>query len=188
MANQPAIALSQSMLTSADEYLFVMMDLDVPARGTNVSRTTLLHAMVQNFKATTQKVTNNSDLLSSSSKGPATYISPSPPATDTKAHRYVQLLFTQPTDFDIQATEFSNTTARLGFDINAFMQSEGLNAPLAANFFTVEGQASGGASGTATSSGGIAKNTLEPFEGAVGRVEFGWSVAALMGGLALLAM
>lgn len=166
--------------------MFVMLDLDVPPQGGNSTRRVLLHALNTGFKATSQKVSNGT-LLASSQKGPAAYIAPSPPASDTIPHRYVELLFQQPSSFSVQATEFENTQARINFDINAFIQKNSLSAPLAANFFTVDGRAGGGASGTATSTGGISRNTLQPFTGAAGRTEFSLGFAGLLGGLALIA-
>lgn len=163
-----------------------MLDLDVPPAQGNSSRRVLLHAMNTGFKASQQKIGGNALLLTSSEKGPATYIGPSPPATDTMAHRYVEMLFQQPDSLQVQATDFANTQSRIGFDITSFAQSNGLGKPLAANFFTVDGKA--GASGTATSSGGISKNTLQPFEGAAGHVEMSLGLAGLLGGLALVAV
>lgn len=168
--------------------MFVMLDLDVPPAQGNSSRRVLLHAMNTGFKATQQKIGGNATLLTSTQKGPAAYISPGPPATDTKAHRYVEMLFQQPTSLQVTATDFANTTSRIGFDINTFAQKNGLGTPLAANFFTVDGRASGSASGTATSSGGISKNTLQPFTGAAGRVDMSLGLAGLLGGLALIAV
>ncbi|KAF2467822.1 PEBP-like protein, partial [Lindgomyces ingoldianus] len=190
-ASQPQIAITNA--SSSETFMFVMLDLDVPGQGGNATRRTLLHAMVTNFKATSQRVLGSSStatsstLLLSSQKGPASYLGPSPPATDTKAHRYVELLFQQPANLNVQASDFANTQARIGFDINAFMKTNGIKAPLAGNFFTVDGRANGAAtgSGTATGSGGIAKNTLQPFTGASGRVGASLGLAVIFGGLAL---
>ncbi|KAF2113528.1 phosphatidylethanolamine-binding protein [Lophiotrema nucula] len=189
-SSQPQLGLSSAQVSSANTFMFVMMDLDVPPQGTNTTRRTLLHAMVTDFKPTQQKLSNNTVLLASTQKGPAAYIAPGPPATDPVAHRYVQLLFQQPATLKVQASDFSDTSKRIGFDINAFMKTQGLSAPLAANFFTVDGKASGSASGTATGTatgtGGIAKNTLQPFTGGASRVEMTW-LAGLVGGLAFMA-
>jgi phosphatidylethanolamine-binding protein (PEBP) family uncharacterized protein len=186
-ASQPQIAIAANLVTLSDTYMFVMMDLDVPPAGGNSSRRVLLHAMNTGFKATTQKV-SGATLLVSSSKGPASYIPPSPPPSDTIPHRYVQLLFQQPSSLKVSATVFQNTQARLNFDINAFMNSNGVSAPIAANFFMVDGKATGSANAAASGTGGSAKNTVQPFTGGVSRVAGRWSLAGLMGGLALLAM
>jgi hypothetical protein len=172
----------------AQTYVFVMLDLDVPPAQRNTTRRILLHAMETGFKPTQQRMANNTVLLTSTDTGPATYLPPGPPATDTMAHRYVELLFAQPTTLNVQASDFADTQARFNFDIVSFGQQNGLGEPLAANFFTVDGRAGAGASGTATTSGGIARNTLQPFEGAAGRVDMSMGLAGLMGGLILAAV
>ncbi|KAF2203933.1 PEBP-like protein [Delitschia confertaspora ATCC 74209] len=165
-SSQPQLALNN--VQSNSTFLFIMVDLDVPPSQGSTARRTLLHAMQTGFRPTAQQTSTSSSLLASTDVGPATYIGPSPPATDTIPHRYVQLLFEQPEDLLVEASQFANTGARIGFDVNAFMQSNGLAEPVAGNFFTVDGKATdvaAGASGTTTASGGIVKNTLVPFEG-----------------------
>lgn len=159
-----------------------MLDLDVPPANGSTARRVLLHAMTTDLKASSQSVSGSSTLLVSSQNGPAPYIGPSPPATDTQAHRYVELLFQQPADLQVAA---SDVQSRIGFDIQTFAQKNGLGEPLAANFFTVDGRTGGSASGTATSSGGIVRNTLQPFEGAAVGRDFSYGLVALLGGLAL---
>jgi hypothetical protein len=171
---------------SAETYVFVMLDLDVPPAQGNTTRRVLLHAMHTGFKASQQSMTNNTVLLTSTDEGPAAYLPPGPPATDTKPHRYVELVFAQPDSLNVRASDFASTQARIGFDIVSFGQKNGLGAPLAANFFTVDGRAGASPSGTATTSGGIARNTLQPFEGNAGRVVVSLGLAGLLGGLALV--
>ncbi|ORX96968.1 phosphatidylethanolamine-binding protein [Clohesyomyces aquaticus] len=194
-ASQPQIAIANASAT--ETFMFVMLDLDVPGQGSNATRRTLLHAMVTDFKATTQQVLSpsvtNGKLLVSSQKGPATYIGPGPPATDTIPHRYVQLLFQQPANLNVKATDFANNQARFSFEINAFMKTNGIKAPVAGNFFTVDGKASGGAggagaTGSRSASAGLPKSTLQPFTGAVGRTGVSVGLAGLVGGLALLGL
>jgi hypothetical protein len=140
------------------------------------------------FKATSQRTANSVSLLQTSDSGPANYIGPSPPVeTPAFGHRYVQLLFAQPTGFAVPTTQSSAVSSRIGFDINAFMADAGLAAPLAANFFIVVGVQDALASGTAgasvaaTGSGGISKSTLAPFEGKAGRREWRGSWVGLLG-------
>lgn len=172
--------------------MFVMLDLDVPPAQGNTTRRVLLHALITGFKATQQTVAGAATLLASPEKGPAAYLAPSPPATDSVPHRYVELLFTQPAAFNVPASEFANVQARIGFNINSFMRQNSLSAPIAANFFQVLGTAnavaSGTATATATSTGGIVRNTLQPFEGAVGRMEVSQGLLGLLGGAVLLAV
>ena len=159
-ASEPQLALPSSAVSMSDTYVFVMLDLDVPGQGNNATRRVLLHAMNSGFKATKQSVAGGAVLLASSEKGPATYIPPGPPATDTKAHRYTQLLFKQPETLKVTAKDFANMQARLNFDIASFAKTNGLGEPIAGNFFMVDGKASGGAGGaTGTRGAGGAKQT-----------------------------
>ncbi|KAF2021326.1 PEBP-like protein [Aaosphaeria arxii CBS 175.79] len=195
-ASQPQLALpATANVSSSDSYIFVMIDLDVPPAEGQTTRRTILHAMITDFKATSQAVgSSGSRLLASQEKGPAAYIGPSPPATDSTPHRYVELLFQQPAqELSVSEADFEDIQSRIGFEIEQFAQQNGLGEPLAANFFTVSGQPGGGASGTAgsfgtaTGSGGIVRNTLAPeeFEGRAGRVDFSLGFAGLVGGLVL---
>jgi hypothetical protein len=177
--------------------MFMMLDLDVPPAENSSDRRVLLHSLTTGFKMTSQTVGGTAKLLASTSDGPAPYIGPGPPATDTIPHRYVQLLFNEPTTLKAKASDFSDTSARIGFDLAKFMQTENLQAPLAGNFFTVDGRATAGgavASGTgrsggtaATGTGMMPKNTLQPFLGAGEKVrsDKAMALAGLLGGLTL---
>ena len=157
---EPQLALPKSAVSSSDTYVFVMLDLDVPGQGNNATRRVLLHAMNTGFKATQQTVSGGAVLLASSEKGPATYIGPGPPATDTIPHRYTQLLFKQPSSLKVSASDFSNTQARIGFDIKSFAKTNGLGEPIAGNFFMVDGRANAAAGGaTGTRGAGGARQT-----------------------------
>ncbi|KAF1928362.1 PEBP-like protein [Didymella exigua CBS 183.55] len=189
-ASQPKIALSSRMANSSATYMFVMLDLDVPPMQGTTKRRVLLHAVNTGFKATQQKIGGSATLLTSTEKGPAAYIPPSPPPTDTIPHRYVQLLFQQPADLKIQASDFNETSARINFDINAFMTKNKVSAPMAGNFFMVDGRATSTAKGTASArgSGGMPRNTVQPFTGAAEKYGLSPGMAGLLGGLALLAV
>jgi len=116
-----------------------MMDIDVPSNGT---RTTLLHWLLPNLDLRTTPAT-----LPQTQSG-APYAMPNPPPNDIQ-HRYVFLLFNQPDNFAI-SDAFANINppaspaARLNFDVNAFATQNGLDAPLSANFITVQGPGSVG--------------------------------------------
>lgn len=176
------------MANSSATYMFVMLDLDVPPEEGSTKRRVLLHAMNTGFKATQQKISGSATLLASSEKGPANYIPPGPPPTDTIPHRYVQLLFQQPADLKVQASDFKDTSARINFDINAFMTKNKISAPMAGNFFMVDGRASSTAKGTASArgSGGLPTSTVQPFTGAADRFRLPPATAGLLG-VALLA-
>jgi len=163
--NQPMIGLTG--IDSSGTFIFVMMDLDVPSRTANGTRQTLLHCMNTGFKATARRVTNSTVLLASSDTGPAPYVGPSPPAeTPPHGHRYVQILFQQPANFAVPASQSAAVSSRLGFDLQSFMTAAGLGMPVAANFFVVVGSPSQAPSSSASASAGTAKNSLLPFEGA----------------------
>ncbi|KAJ8110417.1 hypothetical protein OPT61_g6737 [Boeremia exigua] len=187
-ASQPKLAVSSAMANMNETFMFVMLDLDVPPVGGGTTRRVLLHAMNTGFKATQQKIGGSSTLLASTDKGPAPYLPPGPPATDTIPHRYVQLLFQQPADLKVQASDFADTAARFNFDINAFMAKNKISAPTAGNFFTVDGRASATAKGTASASGsgGLPGSTPQPFTGAAEKYGLSPGMAGMLGGLALL--
>lgn len=153
-------------------YVFVMLDLDVPPEEGSTKRRILLHAMNTGFRATHQKTSASATLLASTDKGPAAYIPPSPPPTDTIPHRYVQLVFEQPANLSVKASDFADASARINFDLNAFMTKNTINAPLAGNFFIVDGRASASATGTAwvSASGSLPGSTVQPFAGAAEKV------------------
>ncbi|CAO2647312.1 Nn.00g082340.m01.CDS01 [Neocucurbitaria sp. VM-36] len=187
-ASQPQIAVSSALASRNESFIFVMLDLDVPPTQGNTTRRVLLHAMNTGFKATQQRINGTAVLLASPEKGPAAYLPPGPPATDTVAHRYVQLLFRQPAKLDVAQSAFANTQDRINFNIASFASENGLSAPIAANFFRVDGRAGAGATGTATGTGGIARNTLQPFEGGAEQLGFSHGLVGLVGGLALFAL
>ncbi|KAB2111383.1 hypothetical protein AG0111_0g671 [Alternaria gaisen] len=193
VATQPQLALSSAMIDSSQTYMFVMLDLDVPPANGSTERRVLLHCMNTGFKATKQQLMGAATLLASSEKGPAAYIPPGPPATDTVAHRYVQLLFQQPASLNIQASAFAGAQARIGFDIESFMSKNGVSAPVAGNFFRVDGRIAATASGTAgaagaSGTGAMPTGTSQPFTGAAGEVSVPYGTAGLLSGIALFAL
>ena len=124
-----------------------MMDIDVPLNG----GTTLLHWLRWPI---TPDLTNGQLTIPIDNTSGAPYFGPAPPSGQT--HRYVELLFKQPTaEFQVPSDfqSFSppaNVTARIGFDLNKFMQEAGLTDLVAANFFRVQ---NGTTSASGTSSG-----------------------------------
>ena len=188
VATQPQLAMSSGMTSRSETYMFVMLDLDVPPTNGSTTRRVLLHCMNTGFKATGQQLSGGATLLASSQKGPAAYIPPGPPATDTVAHRYVQLLFQQPSNLNISAADFADTQKRFNFDVASFMSKNGVSAPVAANFFRVDGRASATATGAASGTGSMPTSTLDSFQGTAGKMDLPYGLAGLIGGVALLAM
>ncbi|KAL6706226.1 hypothetical protein ACN47E_005961 [Coniothyrium glycines] len=187
-ASQPQIAISSAIINSSDTFIFMMLDLDVPPANGSTTRRVLLHAMNTGFKPTQQKLSGGATLLTSSEKGPAPYLPPSPPATDTVAHRYVQLLFREPSVLKVQASDFANTQARINFDVAEFMTANNVGSPVAGNFFRVDGRANAAASGTATGTSGTPRSTVQPFEGTAFRADPQMLMGGLLGSLVLFAV
>ena len=178
------------MAKATDTYMFVMIDLDVPPAEGSTQRRTLLHCMNTGFKATKEQIGGAATLLASPDKGPSNYIPPGPPATDTIAHRYVQLLFAQPANLSVAKTEVSD---RVGFDIVAFMTKHNLAAPMAGNFITVDGRINGSVTAAATGTGtkGSPKASGTPpmqFQGAAGELSVPYGMVGKLGALALAVM
>lgn len=176
-----------------------MLDLDVPPQQGGTNRRVLLHAMNTGFKATQQKLNGAGTLLASTQKGPAAYLPPGPPATDTVAHRYVQLLFKEPSALNVKASDFANSTGRFNFDIETFMTEHKLGAPVAGNFFMVDGRANstagngngngnGRGRATATGTGAVPSRTPAQFEGAAGIREVPYSLIGALSGMAMLVL
>jgi phosphatidylethanolamine-binding protein len=95
--------------------------------------------MIPGFKSSgTTK--NTTHVLSSTDTPAASYMGPGPPAeTPPHPHKYVELLFPQPTSFAVPSSMKSIVSSRVSFDINKFITAASLDAPLRANWFTVTG-------------------------------------------------
>jgi hypothetical protein len=176
------------MVNQSDTYVFVMLDLDVPPANGSTTRRVLLHCMNTGFRVTQQQLSGATTLLASSENGPAAYLPPGPPAIDSVAHRYVQLLFPQPSNLSVQTSDFVVVQDRIKFDVSSFMSENGVSAPVAANFFLVDGRDSAEATGTATGSSGVATSTLQSFDGAAAKMDLPYELAGLLSGLALFAI
>jgi hypothetical protein len=112
-----------------------MLDLDVPLNG----GTTLLHWLVPDV---VPNASNGQLTIPNTTDTPgAPYFGPAPPPGN--AHRYVELLFDQPENFEIPADFASinppkNVTDRIGFDLEKFVEESGLKKLVAGNFFRVQ--------------------------------------------------
>ncbi|XP_014559820.1 hypothetical protein COCVIDRAFT_90984 [Bipolaris victoriae FI3] len=189
-ATQPRLALSSALINMNEQYMFIMLDLDVPPANGTTERRVLLHCMNTGFRATRQQLSGAARLLASSQTGPAAYLPPNPPPVDTVPHRYVELLFKQPSNLSVSESTYANVQNRINFDIEAFMSENGVDAPLAANYFHVDGRAAAatGVSPSGTGAGAAPSSTLVPFEGAAGKASVPVRTAAQLGGLALFAL
>lgn len=186
-ATEPQIALPNGMINSTQTFMFMMLDLDVPPANGTTKRRVLLHAMETGFRPTQQRASGAASILTTTETGPASYLPPGPPATDTMAHRYVQLLFEQPTSLKVRASDFANTQARINFDVEKFMAANNVKAPIAANFFRVDGRANSTGTGSPTGTGGNTRNSTVPFTGgAAGTSDVSFVLLGLFGAAAML--
>jgi hypothetical protein len=119
--------------SSSHKYITFMIDIDVNEAGT---ATTLLHWYQPNLVVGSDRSLSASNTVDPSAPyaGPAPLVGP--------AHRYVILLFKQPIDYVLPDCYASITpltlAARMGFDIEEFMQVAGLGSPVGANWFKVK--------------------------------------------------
>ncbi|KAL7775983.1 hypothetical protein CFE70_006395 [Pyrenophora teres f. teres 0-1] len=109
---------------------------------------------------------------------------------DTVAHRYVQLLFTQPANLSVAKADVSD---RVGFDIVAFMTKYKLAEPMAGNFLTVDGRMNGTVTGAAKATGTRGSPTASgtppmQFQGAAGELSVPYGTVGRLGALALAVM
>lgn len=123
-----------------------MVDIDVNMNGTG---TTVLHWLQPNMQLnaqTNQLSVTGANTSAVANSTAAAYLSPGPPPGPP--HRYVQVLFQQPTNFQFPAcfVQATQQTGRLGFDINQFVSVAGLQAPVAGNFIQARATAAGPAS------------------------------------------
>ncbi|CAG7927770.1 unnamed protein product [Penicillium olsonii] len=123
------------------KYILIFIDLDAILPGTKV-QSIILHWYQSHLLVDCTNPHHPSLIVPGKShedRGPlaASYIAPrAPPHT---RHRYVFLLFAQPSEYlfpDCFSHVFPETpSARSGFDIRRFAQAAGLDLPLAMNFF-----------------------------------------------------
>lgn len=163
-------------------YVLLMIDPDAKFNGTTIE---ILHWLQQDLTLSRGNTTSNSTssytLTADFKSGLAPYVPPAPPAElPPRAHRYIQLLFQQPSNFSIPTAFEEVLQTRVGFDLGGFVEATGLGNVLAANYFLVANtslvlESSGGGMGS----------------GAGLELGFG-SVASLVGlatfGIAVLAM
>ncbi|KAI9699944.1 MAG: hypothetical protein M1836_002478 [Candelina mexicana] len=147
------------------------------APGIAANRTAILH-----FEQQGVRFAANGSLINSTIPV-AYYLPPNPPAGDI-AHTYVFYLFEQQAIFRPTNVTLSSTVAsRVSFNIANFSRTAGVGPLLAANYFTVQNNATANATGTAgataSRTSGVATGTggaiasVTPFRGAAGTLATG---------------
>ncbi|KAJ7172736.1 phosphatidylethanolamine-binding protein [Mycena filopes] len=125
VAAQPVVTVSAFNASLAGNYTIAMVDADVVGTPAgNVNRHWL-----ENYMSISDGT------LSNSSGVPVTEYAGPGPAAGSGPHRYVVLLYAQPTTFIAPA---GLTGGVQKFDLNAYVKDSGLGDIIAANYFTVE--------------------------------------------------
>ncbi|CAE6535897.1 hypothetical protein RSOLAG22IIIB_10720 [Rhizoctonia solani] len=119
-------------------YLIAIVDPDAPSRA-NPTVSQIRHMFATDFviSSVRSSFTTRSMVLQNSTAAISPYFPPNPPV-GSGAHRYVALLYTQPSGFNIASL---NATQFAKFNISIFAASARLGEPLAGTFFTVEQKA-----------------------------------------------
>ncbi|KAJ6092814.1 PEBP-like protein, partial [Penicillium sp. IBT 16267x] len=142
---EPSLKNSGSVIKKGQRYVFMMVD---PDTNTTDPASVALHTIVTNLS------------LANSSSGDvlAKYVAPEP--SGTAPHNYTFLLFKQPSNFTVASIydpyfplNLSDVWNRVNFPLPSFINSTGLDKPVAANWFQEKSEstsASTTASGTAT--------------------------------------
>ncbi|KAI1746103.1 phosphatidylethanolamine-binding protein [Xylaria scruposa] len=140
-ARQPTIGLSG---TANQTYVWMLIDLDASTNFANPRAgqpATYLHTVLRDFKASGAASGAGVTTLTTTANGPVAWFAPQPPAENPPhPHRYTNLLWEQPANWQIPAA--ANTmlqNQRLGFNVTNFITAAGLSNPIAANYFNVTG-------------------------------------------------
>ncbi|OBZ76815.1 Splicing factor 3B subunit 6-like protein [Grifola frondosa] len=121
-------------MTSFAQQTFVLfiVDPDAPTPQ-NATEAQFRHLLAQDLQ--TNGSLGSGALLVNTSAALTEFVMPTPPA-GSDPHRYVILLFVQPSNFTTVAPNFVNaSTPRNNFNLTTFSQEVGLGSPVAGNFF-----------------------------------------------------
>ncbi|KAI1805078.1 PEBP-like protein [Daldinia bambusicola] len=140
-SRQPTIGLS---IPANGTYVWMLIDLDAstnfanPAQG---QRTTYLHTVIRDFKASGSASADGISTLTSTANGPVAWFAPAPqPENPVHPHRYTNLLWEQPANWQIpSAANQMLQSQKVGFSVPKFITAAGLKDPIAANYFNVTG-------------------------------------------------
>ncbi|RDI87606.1 hypothetical protein Vi05172_g2195 [Venturia inaequalis] len=135
VANPPNITASPTLFSNTSTALLIMIDLDVVRNGTRVPN---LHWIAPSITAGTTNASHLT-LAAADAANSVPYRQPSPPVGDY-AHRYIYLLYAQPSTFPISLGNLTNN--RIGFNLTNFTAQYGLTTPVAANYILVQNSSS----------------------------------------------
>ncbi|KAF2677200.1 PEBP-like protein [Lentithecium fluviatile CBS 122367] len=164
-------------VTDASKFIIYMIGPDVPSRSTPTSRN-VRHYLAGNFtvSSSNSSVLTSATKLENSTVATNEYVAPTP-QSGTGVHRYVYLLYAQPSKFDSIGLENVglNVSDRMNFNLSIFRTQAGLGPAIGGTYITMDADSgnatsistdstkSGGASSTSVS-GALA---LAPVLGAV---------------------
>ncbi|MCJ1285430.1 hypothetical protein MMC26_004770 [Xylographa opegraphella] len=121
-------------------YLFALVDPDAESpQNPNISQ--YLHFLQPGLTFPSTSSASAASYPATFNSAPIVpYTQPAPPTFST-AHRYIALLFSQPSNFSVPANfQPYNATYRMFFNITTFAAEAGLGAPVLANYFLVSNQ------------------------------------------------
>jgi phosphatidylethanolamine-binding protein (PEBP) family uncharacterized protein len=126
----PTFSLGSKSTTSTTTfYLIVGLDVDAPSRA-NPIFAQVLHFMNIDFSVASR---SNLTLTSTNAEATEPYLDPAPPQ-GSGPHRYIFLLFEQPSGF----TPTELPANRTNFDVEAWRTEHGLAAAVAGTYFETE--------------------------------------------------
>ncbi|KDR81353.1 hypothetical protein GALMADRAFT_239202 [Galerina marginata CBS 339.88] len=127
----PAVTVTpaNTSVSLTGTYTLVMVDADVV--GKNLPDGQTRHWLVNGVTISGSKVTNSSATAITSYAGPF-------PAAGSGPHRYVVILYEQPSTFKAPAAFSQPNTGVSAFDFNGYVKDSGLGPLVAANYIDVE--------------------------------------------------
>ncbi|MCJ1394479.1 hypothetical protein MMC18_007357 [Xylographa bjoerkii] len=185
-ASAPIISTSSPM---NEYYLFALVDPDAESpQNPNISQ--YLHFLQPGLTFPSSSAAPAASYPAVLNSAPIVpYTQPAPPNFST-AHRYIGLLFSQPSNFSVPVNfQQYNASYRMFFNITTFAAEAGLGAPVLANYFLVSNQTmtANGTTNATTTGTGIPIATFTG-EAAMIRVAGLWIMAGVVGAYAVLVL